>query len=146
MRLGHPAHDGIRLTDDGELTIATSESASAMAFARELVAADRLAERRLRRERDRVAVVGAREVRDADLPRVAQVHRRAVHVGEARGDLDRADRRGRAQRLRPTRATAPQNAKAGLPSRSHKGCSSKPAVAGTPTEFSVTYELTVAGR
>ena len=47
---------------------------------------------------NRVAVVGQRQVLDADQRRVAQVHRRAVHVGESRRDLDRANRRRCAQR------------------------------------------------
>ena len=42
----------------------------------------------------RVALVGLHHVLDADLLRHADMHRRAVHRGEARGDLDGADRIG----------------------------------------------------
>jgi phenylalanine-4-hydroxylase len=48
--------------------------------------------------RCRVAVVGLHDVLDADQLRLADVHRRAVHGGKPRRDLDGADRVGGLQR------------------------------------------------
>lgn len=52
----------------------------------------------VRREGHRVAVVGPRQVADADQRRIAQVQRCAMGHREAAGDLDRPDRLGGLQR------------------------------------------------